>query len=38
MRIISEVQAWDGHAPETLQGMLDNLARLREQGLDVIED
>ena len=33
-----EVEDWEGHAPEVLQGMLDNLARLREQGLDVIDD
>jgi hypothetical protein len=26
------------HPPEVLRGMLDNLARLRDQGLDVIED
>ena len=38
MRVVREVEAWDGHAPEVLQGMLDNLARLRAQGLDVIED
>jgi len=38
VRVVREVEAWDGHAPEVLQGMLDNLARLRAQGLDVIED
>jgi hypothetical protein len=38
MRIIDEVQTWEGHPPEALQGMLDNIARLRDQGLDVIED
>jgi rifampin ADP-ribosylating transferase len=38
MRVVSQVETWDGHAPEVLQGMLDNIARLREQGLDVIED
>jgi hypothetical protein len=38
LRVISEVEAWEGHAPEVLNGMLDNIARLREQGLDVIED
>lgn len=38
MRVVSELTDWEGHAPEVLQGMLDNLARLREQGLDVIED
>ena len=38
LRIVGEVESWEGHAPEVLQGMLDNIARLREQGLDVIED
>jgi hypothetical protein len=38
LRVISEVRHWEGHAPEVLQGMLDNIAQLREQGLDVIED
>lgn len=38
MRIVSEVETWDGHPPEVLQGMLDLVAGLREQGLDVIED
>jgi hypothetical protein len=38
LRVVSEVHDWEGHAPEVLQGMLDGIARLREQGLDVIED
>ena len=38
MRVVRELDDWDGHPPEVLQGMLENLARLREQGLDVIED
>ena len=38
LRIVGEMETWEGHAPEVLQGMLDNIARLREQGLDVIED
>ncbi len=38
LRVVGEVPDWQGHPPEVLQGMLDNLARLREQGLDVIED
>jgi rifampin ADP-ribosylating transferase len=38
LRIVGEVDDWEGHAPEVLQAMLDGLARLREQGLDVIED
>lgn len=38
LRVIRELEDWQGHSPEVLQGMLDHLARLREQGLDVIED
>ena len=38
LRVVEELQNWEGHAPDVLRGMLDNLARLREQGLDVIED
>lgn len=38
LRVVGELQHWQGHPPEVLQSMLDSLARLREQGLDVIED
>lgn len=38
LRVIAEVEEWEGHSPEVLKGMLDHLAQLREQGLDVIED
>jgi len=38
LQVVGEVEKWNGHAPEVLDGMLDNIARLREQGLDVIED
>lgn len=38
LRIIGEVEDWDEHSPEVIQGMLDRLAKLREQGLDLIED
>ncbi|WP_199423586.1 NAD(+)--rifampin ADP-ribosyltransferase [Actinotalea solisilvae] len=38
LRVVRELEDWEGHTPEVLQGMLDSLARLREQGLDVIED
>jgi rifampin ADP-ribosylating transferase len=38
LRVVGEVDEWTGHDPETIKGMLDNLALLREQGLDVIED
>lgn len=38
LRVVGEVDEWEGHAPDVLQGMLDSIAGLREQGLDVIED
>lgn len=38
VRILAELDDWQGHDPEVLKGMLDHLAQLREQGLDVIED
>jgi rifampin ADP-ribosylating transferase len=38
LRVVGELDSWEGHAPEVLQRMLDQLAVLREQGRDVIED
>lgn len=38
LRVVDEVRDWNGHDPEVLKSMLDRLAMLREQGLDVIED
>ena len=38
VRIVREVENWDGHPPEVLQGMLDTIAQLRAQGLDTIDD
>jgi hypothetical protein len=38
LRVVSELDTWEGHDPEVLKGMLDRLAQLREQGLDVIDD
>ena len=38
LRVVREPTEWPGHEPEVLAGMLAGLARLREQGLDVIED
>lgn len=38
MVVVDEVRDWEGHAPDVLQHMLDSIARLRDQGLDVIED
>ncbi len=38
VRVVAELEGWAGHPPEALQAMLDHVAQLREQGLDVIED
>lgn len=38
LRVVEELAEWEGHPPEVLKRMLDSLAQLREQGLDVIED
>ena len=38
LRVVGEVDDWEGHSPEVVKQMLDRLALLREQGLDVIED
>ena len=38
MRIVAELDAWQEHPAETLQAMLDGLARMRAEGRDVIED
>lgn len=38
LRIVEELHSWEGHSREAIEGMLDGIARLREQGLDVIED
>lgn len=38
LRIIAEVVGWTGHSPEQVQQMRDGLARLKQQGADVIID
>jgi rifampin ADP-ribosylating transferase len=38
LRVVREVEDWSGHDPEVLQRMLEGIARLREEGRDVIED
>jgi rifampin ADP-ribosylating transferase len=38
LRVVGEEHDWQGHPPEVLKGMLENLERLRAQGLDLIED
>ncbi|RBY91105.1 NAD(+)--rifampin ADP-ribosyltransferase [Blastococcus sp. TF02A-30] len=38
LRVVAEVEDWEGHPPEVVQAMLDSLARLRAEGRDVILD
>lgn len=38
LRVVGELKEWEEHSPEALNSMLDHLAQLRDQGLDVIED
>ncbi len=38
LRVTGEVTDWEGHAPEVLQAMRDNLERLRQQGIEAIDD
>jgi hypothetical protein len=36
--IVDEVRDWEGHSPDEVHSMVEHIARLRDQGLDVIED
>ncbi|MHB1278565.1 MAG: NAD(+)--rifampin ADP-ribosyltransferase [Bacteroidia bacterium] len=38
LRVMSEHKNWQGHPPEQLHAMLDHLERLKEQGIEAIED
>jgi rifampin ADP-ribosylating transferase len=38
LRVVGEVEDWEGHPPEVVRGMLDGLAKLRAEGRDVILD
>ena len=38
LRIIGEVMEWTGHPPERLREMLDHLEKLKEQGIEAIEE
>lgn len=38
LRVVGEVSSWQGHAAPLVQAMKDNLTKLREQGLDAIEN
>lgn len=38
LRVTGEVTNWQGHSPEQLQTMNDHLERLRQLGIEAIED
>lgn len=38
LRVTGEVADWEGHSPEALKAMKDGLARLKEQGVEPIDD
>ncbi|MBC7947775.1 MAG: NAD(+)--rifampin ADP-ribosyltransferase [Chitinophagaceae bacterium] len=38
LRVIGEVTDWQGHAPEQLKAMRDHLDRLKDLGIEAIED
>lgn len=38
LRVIREVIDWQGHSPERLQEMKDNVERFKQQGIEAIED
>jgi Rifampin ADP-ribosyl transferase len=37
-KVVGEITIWQGHAPEQVQGMKDALEKLKEQGIEAIED
>lgn len=37
LRIIAEVTQWQGHAPDRLQQMKDNVVRLKAEGNNIID-
>lgn len=37
LRVIAEVTMWQGHSPERLQQMKDNVARAKAQGVNIID-
>jgi len=38
LRIVGEVTDWQGHSPEVLKAMKDNLEKLKQLGIEAIED
>jgi hypothetical protein len=38
LRVTGEVKDWPGHSPEQLKTMQDHLARLKQQGIEAVDD
>lgn len=38
LQVLGEVMDWQGHSPEELKAMKDNLERLKQLGIEAIED
>ena len=38
LRVIGEIMNWQGHSPEQLKTMKDNIERFRQLGIEAIED
>ncbi len=38
LRVVGEVVDWEGHSPEALKNMLDNLEKLKRLGIEAIDD
>lgn len=38
LRVVGEVLEWEGHPPEVLQNMIDNLEKLKRLGIEAIND
>lgn len=37
-KVVGEVTVWQGHSPEQVKAMKDGLARIKEQGIEAIDD
>ena len=37
-KVVGEITVWQGHSPEQIKTMKDGLAKLKEQGIEAIED
>ena len=38
LRVVEEITDWEPHPPEVLQAMLDHLEKLKQQGVEAIND